>query len=400
MFKKAVAVYAEKLSEEMNTRIALTEEIGSLIGCTIKVSASSFYKLYINEQFVGFGPARTAKGYARVDVYDATSFNVCGKNTIRLEVIGYCCRSYAFVKQPSFAICEVSRGEEVLLYTGRDFGCFVDTCHIQKTRRFSGQRGFTEVRDLSGGLSPVKLTAVTSPLWLDAVVPTPQYEELEYKTALSGGSFIYDPAVFTPTWKFDGGDAKYWGSFDEGKLQYEPYVFVKSLVQKKELGETALPKALKGGEYIIIDLKRVEVGFIQLFCKAKKKSDIIFAFSEYLTTDIFDFGNLYCENVLEYILPEGEHKIESFDIYGLRYLALFVKEGEVSIEGAGIKTCQYDKRKIAEKDFGDEKLNAIYTAAANTFAHNSVDIYMPVSQRTSFTPAAKATISRSSSRVL
>ncbi len=79
MFKKAVPVYAENLSDKMNTHIILTESLPSLKGYSVKISAASFYKLFINDTFVGFGPARTAKGYARVDCYDATHILSGGK---------------------------------------------------------------------------------------------------------------------------------------------------------------------------------------------------------------------------------------------------------------------------------------------------------------------------------
>ena len=108
---------------------------------------------------------------------------------------------------------------------------------------------------------------------------------------------------------------------------------------------------------------------------ADKKSDVIVAFSEYLTADTFNFGNIDCENVLEYILPKGEYKTESFDVYTLRYLAVFVKSGEIELKSAGIKTYEFNTCDIAIPDYKSEKLGAIYNAAVRTFAHNAVDLY-------------------------
>jgi alpha-L-rhamnosidase len=37
---------------------------------TLKITASALYRVYINGEFLGYGPARAAHGYFRVDEYD------------------------------------------------------------------------------------------------------------------------------------------------------------------------------------------------------------------------------------------------------------------------------------------------------------------------------------------
>ena len=375
MWKKAVPVYAENLKNKMNTHIMLSQSISSLEGCSIKISAASFYKLYVNDVFVGFGPARTAKGYARVDCFDLTPYNKKSGNEIKIEVVGYACSSYYVPRQPSFVICEVAREEEVLLYTGRDFSCYVLNEYIAQTRRFSGQRCFTEVRDFGLGTSCVPMEEVEAPAWLERVVPYPLYKETFANKVLSGGKFSYDPTIDVSAWKFDGGDKEKWGYFNEDNLDYSPFTYVKSLKQTKTFDCAPLPLRLCGGEYAIIDLKKIEVGFIKLLIKAKKNSDIIIAFSEYLTSDTFAFGKIDCENVLEYILPEGKHNTESFDVYTFRYLAVFVKSGEIELNSAGVKAYEFNTDNIFKPNLKDKKLDAVYNAAVRTLAHNAVDLY-------------------------
>ncbi len=375
MWKKAVPVYAENLKDEMNTHIMLSQSIPSLEGCSIKISAAFFYKLYINDVFVGFGPARTAKGYARVDRYDLTPYNNKSGNQIKIEVVGYACSSYYVPKQPSFVICEVMRKKEVLLYTGRDFSCYVLDQYLNKTRRFSGQRCFTEVRDFGLHTRRVPMEEVKAPIWRERIVPYPLYKEVFASKILSGGSFSCDPTTDVSAWKFDGGNKEKWGFFDEDNLDYSPFTYVKSLKQVKTFDSSPLPLRLCGGEYAIIDLEKIEVGFIKLFANAAKNSDIIIAFSEYLTSDIFHFGKIDCENVLEYILPEGEHNIESFDVYTLRYLAVFVKSGEIELNRVGVKTYEFNTDAVLKPSLEDKKLEAVYNAAVRTFAHNAVDLY-------------------------
>ena len=375
MFKKAVPVYAENLSDKMNTHIMLKEDISSLVGCIVKITASSFYKLYVNDTFVAFGPARTAKGYARVDRFELSSYDNGKQNQIRIEVVGYNCSSYYTPKQPSFVICEIEKDDEVIVYTGRNFLAYVMNGYIQKTRRFSGQRCFTEVKDFRFENTPVRLAEVPSPIFLDRVVPYPSYNKINTDKILSGGVFIFDSNADTNAWKFDGGNAEDWGFFDEEKLDYSPFTFVKSLKQTKTFEGGCLPKTLSEGEYLIIDLDKIEVGFVKLLLKANYQSDIVVAFSEYLTSDVFEFGKIDCENVLEYVMPEGEYNIESFDVYAMRYLAVFVKSGEIELKNVGLKAYEFNTYNIDRPDYNDEKLKTIYDAAVRTFAHNAVDLY-------------------------
>ena len=68
MFKFAKPIFPKGKSAEMNVFATFKANVPSLKGAEIKLAAYTFYSLYVNGEFVAFGPARTAKGYARVDV--------------------------------------------------------------------------------------------------------------------------------------------------------------------------------------------------------------------------------------------------------------------------------------------------------------------------------------------
>ena len=83
MFKKAVPVFAKGKEWEKNTHIMLRAEVESLRDCTLSLAAVSFYRLIVNGKFVAFGPARAAKGYARIDIHELSSYDrLEGKNEI------------------------------------------------------------------------------------------------------------------------------------------------------------------------------------------------------------------------------------------------------------------------------------------------------------------------------
>ena len=66
---KSKFVWAKGEQETMNCNLVFSTEIHAERKQNIRVQISAFnlYKLYINGKFVTFGPARSAKGYFRVD---------------------------------------------------------------------------------------------------------------------------------------------------------------------------------------------------------------------------------------------------------------------------------------------------------------------------------------------
>ena len=113
MFKKAIPVFAKNKSEEKNYQLVLRAEAESLANTTLYITAFSFYRLSVNGSFVAFGPARTAKDYARVDEISLGAYDLGdGNNEIVIEVAGYYCRTISTELQPSFVVAELRRGDE------------------------------------------------------------------------------------------------------------------------------------------------------------------------------------------------------------------------------------------------------------------------------------------------
>ncbi|MBQ7223957.1 MAG: hypothetical protein IJX06_00140 [Clostridia bacterium] len=76
-------------------------------GAKLYITANNFYRLCVDGKFVSFGPARTAKGYARVDIIDLSAFS---EGEITIEVAGYACRSLFTVKASSFVTAKLRKG--------------------------------------------------------------------------------------------------------------------------------------------------------------------------------------------------------------------------------------------------------------------------------------------------
>ena len=67
MFRTAKPIYVKELSGVMNAFATFAAQVDSLSGAELHICAADLYRVSVNGRFVASGPARTAKGYARMD---------------------------------------------------------------------------------------------------------------------------------------------------------------------------------------------------------------------------------------------------------------------------------------------------------------------------------------------
>ncbi len=390
MFKKAVPVWvaANNYYEQLNTHLVFKAELENLQNSLLKIAAANFYKLYVNGQFVGFGPARTAKGYARVDEYELSAFNNANGNEILVMVAGYYCKSLSTALGNSFFAAELQMNGKVVAYSGKDFRCFKNLERVKKVERYSVQRHFGEVYELDGSplicdkaeVETVKVTP--APQFIDRIVPYADFSEYTLDKFVSRGVFAEGGREGrTNAYSYDAYDEvknpKY-GAFPREEIKHTPFRYVESLSQAKTSGEGELPQTLNKGEWMLFDFGAINVGFIGLTARALEDSEIIIAFSEHCSHEKFEFvASMNAQNVVQYNLKKGvELNAESFEPYGLKNLAIFLKSGSVIVEKVGVRSYMRDMSDIIKREIKDPELRKIYNGAVRTFAHNVVDIYM------------------------
>ncbi len=81
---------------------------------TLRIAASSLYRIYLNGQFAGHGPARGPHGFHRVDEWPLDRCIAGKKNTLALEVAGYNVNSFYLLDEPAFLQAEVVSNGKVL----------------------------------------------------------------------------------------------------------------------------------------------------------------------------------------------------------------------------------------------------------------------------------------------
>ena len=382
MFKKAIPVFANGEEASLNYPLTLSAEIESLEDTVLYLSAFSFYRLYINREFVCVGPARTAKGYARVDEIELGEYSREGVNTIEIQVAGYNCSSLSTARQTSFVVCELRRGEDVLLYTGKDFEAYLDCRRIREVERYSAQRHFGEMWRVSGkdfriSSRQVELVpASNTPKYLKRGVPMPDYRMIEADGYTSRGTFAFDESLPFKPLRNSFYISEAWGRFEEDEICSHPFRWIQRQRMNRLCGEGKLGIILSEGEYVTVDMGRIECGFICLSGKALDDSDVVVAYSELCDADDFKFTDINCQNVIEYFIDGGAEICEqSFEPYTCKNAIIAVKSGKIALDGFGVRAYEYDRSGFIKRDIKDKELAHIYSAAEVTFAHNALDLY-------------------------
>ena len=199
MFICAKPIYPAGMSRKKNTFALFRATVSDARGATLAVTARSFYQVWVNGKFVAFGPARTADGYARVDLLPINDFLTDGACEITVAVVGHFCRSLSTTLGESFVQAELVRDGEVLCATGDDFDAFMPPVKVREAMRYSIQRHFMEVwdfrsvRELTCPEYRVS-TEVTSdvPRTLPRRAPYAHTEDVLLGGAASGGTLVYD----------------------------------------------------------------------------------------------------------------------------------------------------------------------------------------------------------------
>lgn len=392
MFTKAIPVWGDYFNNEdkLNRHLIFREVAESLDHVIVNIAASDFYRLTVNGEFVGFGPARTAKGYARVDSYDLSGVkNADGaKNDIVIEVAGYHCKSLSTAFGESFLCAEITENGTVTKYTGRDFACFENTRRVRKVERYSVQRHFGEVYDdnLSTERSVQVVPVAHDITFIPRRVPFASCVLHDTDGYMSGGTFVetddgrigsreFGTGKKQNAYSFPPDKEPEYGIFSQDEIENKPYRYVGGVEKRKTLGAGKLPVTLNKGEWIMVDFDMIVTGFLRFSADVDEECDVILAFSELCESDIFAFRRVNMQCVVEYKLSAGGAREESFEPYTFRHVAVFVKKGALTLKSVGYRTFERDMSTAIPRSFKKAEHNEIYRSALRTFAHNAVDIF-------------------------
>lgn len=388
------AIWAKDLLKEKNILVTFQYKLIPSEDTVLSLAASNLYRLFINGKLVGYGPARAAHGYSRLDEYSLASW-VDQQVVLSVEVYSANVNTFYVVDEFPFFAAEIHSGK-TLVATAMDFTAYLMTERVQKVRRFSFQRAFTEIYHLKNnpacffagdctGRIPVETECVNMNQLL------PRYVSYPILNMISG-TFVEYGTVSVNL------DIKPWR--DRSYLNINPVTFKgfypaeieedsgeeagqftyisKWNIKKDVLTIDERTNILNAMSYRIYDFGRTLTGFFSLNIKANVDTTLYILFDEVITehethSEVSPFRNGCC-NVLKYTMAAGEYELIAFEANSARYATVVVTDGNVQLNDFGM--ILYENPDVASftYDYGEDKLNKIVAAAINTFAQNAVDV--------------------------
>ena len=386
MWKKAKPIWIENKEREMNVHAVFRVHTVLTETTNLHIAGTAFYRVYVNQHFVAYGPARTAEGYLREDVLAIGTSGVSSSEVseIVIEAMGYYCHSLSSVFQASCLLYELRQGENILEYSGEHTEAFLPNCRVQKAERYSFQRYFTDVWDyrhiteICNEKYREKVRVMEQkPKLLERRVPYPLYQKITLQEALYCGTYMFDETLPYRKMQYSGKVIpEHWGTFVWDDIPYHPFSWLQRQKQTITMQNAQLPIILQKGEYAILDFGRIETGFLMSEIESLAESDVIIGFSEFYRGENFRFTEMNVHNVLEYFFDaDSSRRIESFEPYVFRYAIVMVKEGRIRLQSFGARTYMFDVGEARLPQCENDVQSAIARAAVRTFAHNAVDIY-------------------------
>lgn len=368
------AVWAEGQKNQMNRAFAFVLDLGKKQMGEICLSAASCYKVIADGKLMGFGPNRTAHGYARAAVYP---FNA---QYITVEVQSHFVPNFCWVKREPFFAC-VLKTESGKEYFAEDFNCFALSDRVQKVRRYSFQRGFCETyineKDRTAlyfckpqnAFPRVKTEKAELPHLLPSETLNPALSEIFAEKVIDSGycKTSTEIAVYVDRTE------TLIGTVIEGFKRGEWQDF-----STDEISRITYLSGAKSGDYAYetLDFSRIVTGIVEVEIIAGNAGEVFFAFDEILSDEKLKTIKPFrgdTANVFKWTVKKaGIYNLSAFEPYAFRYANVITSAGVK----ANVKVRAYENPEAGKMLFecDDKKIEQIMEAARHTFAHNAVDL--------------------------
>ena len=385
-FRAAKPIWPAGRERQMNAHVMFRTEFDRKAGeiPIVRATGCSFYRIRLNGAFVGYGPARAAKSFFRVDEWPLEAARD-GRNELTVEACVYNVDTLYLADWPGFLQAEVVQGTNVLAATGAD-GCFAayDMPRVVKCSRYSAQRGIGEAYRLSPDWDdwrarpPLPLAEQPAVRLIDRIVPFPDCSVRAMKAAIATTAVMRkDKLDKYVSNRFIDKIGPYRKGYRPEELEVNiwrelQHIAVTSVVPVAE--GAAAPFSIAGGNGMMFDNGLNDSGFIRLHVDCQRAGRLWLTFDELLMDGKVNPERINAANGILLELKPGTYDFESFEPYTLRYLHVFTLDGAFRIDLPGFRVFKNADAKRATFRCSDRDIDAIFAAARESFAQNAVDV--------------------------
>lgn len=376
-FEAAKPIWPRDRELEMNGSYRFVGDFrcGEGTRCALRVASAYPYRAKANGEFVGYGPARAAPGFFRVDEWEVAATN--GINHLEIEAYSGACGNFHFPKQTAFLQAELIVDGKVALATGTNLEAFV-TERVRKAPRYSLQRMFTEVYRLPGATDAKReeLLVQSPKKLLPRGYAYPNFAIDKSYRAISRETVAVDPAAKLNDYNIIFSKKPGFGFYPEAELQANPFYELQRLKTKNRhsVDERGM-HTLGDCEGITFEGAVNRAGFVGMSLECAGPCKVYLTFDELLQKDgAVDFIRLYCNNSIELIIEKaGRYEFESFAANAFRYLRTLVVGGEAKVSDPYVRVYESPAVDRATFTCDDLALEKIFVAAKRSLAANAVD---------------------------
>lgn len=381
LFLSAKPIWVKDKEKEVNCRVQFKAVCEKAANAYIHIATSGVYQLWINGKFVSYGPARAGKNHFRMENIDISAYLTNEKNTVVIEVAGYYCSNFYIMQQDSFLQAEIISEDKVLTATGYDFSARINPNYVRKIQRYSYQRTFAEAyknanidaffTDLMQGDEAV--AECDEKTIIPRNVAYPQFEKTTAKAVFSGSvekiipnEYVYDRYCISVGMK--EGEATGWKLNEVDALPERDYQEMKFTPLQSVASDRNL-----NNSYNIYEFPHNATGMISLEITAQSDLTLYLAFDEIINGNMIKPTRCRGCNIIKYKLSKGTHKIQTFEVYTMKYLQIIALGGKCNVDN--IELIEYKHPPIEAPVSSDKNLQKIIDAAIETYRQNAVDLF-------------------------
>lgn len=402
-FEKALPVWMFGRDREMNLWLSFRTVAKAAKHSVLRITGSAAYDIKINGRFIAFGPARSPHGYFRTDELDLSA-ELISEAVVCVTVAGYNANSYYHLDQPSFLCAELVQDGVITAATGHEgFLCRVLTEHEQKVQRYSVQRTFCEVWNVSG-LTEIWETAPQIDAYAKAFSLITPVETESKKYIPRGSAYHHYPRIHPEALV---SRLRFTGENFASRIRYPNYIVPRSPsdeickrftlsemttdsfltarnIEVREIlpaNETPRAERIAAGEGLTYRMAFNTTGKIEMNVFCEEDAELVMTFDEFLGENgLVNFRRLYTVNALVWRLTKGSHRIATFEPYTLGAAHIFATKGSVEISEFSL--IYFGADDTDRKYNGtDESLQKIFHAAVETYRQNTFTIFMDCPSR-------------------
>ena len=385
-------IWVKGAEREMNAFYGFAARFSAKKGDDVKLrmSAASIAKVWVNGEFAAYGPARAAEGYMRIDEWPIGGLLRDGENVIAIEVANSAVNEFYFMEQPAFLAAEIVADNRILASTASNFKA-IKLPVVQRTSRFSYQRGFTEFYRVTpedyrwrrhgidgAGLETVSVQRRKS---LPRAVSYPDMTiDRTFKPTVRS-SLVFDEGRKIKTFAtLEAAGKSNFKGFAKEDLEVNAFEKMQRIVASSVSaygGEW--PVRIRRMEGVAFEGEKNTAGFPMIEVECVHPATI------WVVMDEFAGGNslpdparfIGCVNAMGWRLEKpGRYSLESVHPYGFKCIHVMVEDGEVLI--VDFKVRSYLNRDVKRASFAcsDRSLNLVFEAAKQSLACNAVDLFI------------------------